>query len=300
MTTRTRSERVHNPESCSTTAQVAAPFLGHPHDTVFDVPCPRGSTVVDVPCPVRLPGVSREIDVKIASERAEWEAAFQLIAENYRSRGYKPANGTGLRFTPYHALPDTTTYVARCEGRVIATMSLVLDNVYLGLPMESIYGDKIAELRRANRRIGEVTNLADNGLSIREFIPIFVSLMRLMGQYFLTQGADTWVITVNPRHSSFYRKVMGCVALGERRPYPTVQNHPAEAYLLDVPLLKTNVPQMYQQTLGTPLPPTALLAPRMPPALVRYFGNCSSQTTLHQINGILTHVKRFGNPRRWL
>ena len=174
-----------------------------------------------------------------------------------------------MRFTPFHALPDTTTYVARSKGQVIATLSLVLDNVFLGLPMETIYGDEIAELRRANRRIGEVTSLADSGLGIREFIPVFVGLMRLMAQYFSSQDADTCVITVNPRHSSFYRKVMGFVGLGERRSYPTVQNHPAEAYMLDMPLVKANAPQMYQQIYGEPLPHLALQAPLMPASLVR-------------------------------
>ena len=255
-----------------TTRQWDAPQRRSPDDTIFDVPCDQTTTILEKPCQpcaVRVPGIGRAIDVKIASKRSEWEAAYQLVAENYRNRGYDPPWGKALRFTPYHALPDTTTYIALSEGQVIGTLSLVLDNVLLGLPMESIYAEEIADLRRAHRRLGEVTSLADNGLSVREFIPIFVGLMSLMAQHFSSQGADTWVITVNPRHSSFYRKIMGFVPLGERRSYPTVQNHPAEAYMLDVPLLQTNAPQMYQQIYGEPLPPQVLQTPRMPAALVR-------------------------------
>ena len=68
-----------------------------------------------------------------------------------------------------------------------------------------------------------------------------VALMRVMTQYALRQNADTLVISVNPRHSAFYRKMMGFVPLGPWRAYPAVQNHPAEAYLLNVDLLQQNL-----------------------------------------------------------
>jgi hypothetical protein len=236
----------------------------------------------------------------MASERREWEDAFHLVAQNYRSRGYEPADAKGLRFTSFHALPDTVTFVASCERQIVATLSLVMDNVLLGLPMETIYGAELLALRRQGRRVVEVTNLADRELGIREFVPVFVSLMRLMAQYAVHEGADALVISVNPRHSNFYRKVLGFVPLGECRAYPIVQNHPAEGFLLDVPLLRCNSPQMYEQIFGEALPAPALAAPRMPVPLVRYFAGRSSQTNGREVNAILTFVENYGSPRRWL
>lgn len=279
----------------------AEPIAESQHNTVLDVDLPRARTTFDRgPRPIPVPGIARNIQVKIAAERSEWEEAYLLVTENYRSRGYEPANARGIRFTPFHALPDTTTFVAKHEGKVVATLSLVMDNMLLGLPMESIYGPEVAELRKANRRLVEVTSLADKGLSIREFVPVFVSLMRLMTHYSVSQNADALVITVNPRHANFYKRVMGFVPLGGYRAYPMVQDHPAEAFYLDVSLLRKNSPQMYEQIFGEPLPPEALQAPRMPAGLVRYLGSQSSHTSLNEVNDILNFVKHYGSPRRWL
>ena len=74
-----------------------------------------------------------------------------------------------------------------------------------------------------------VTSLADDGLGPREFIQVFVSMIRLMKQYHLRIGGDTWLAAVNPRHSAFYRKVIGACFFGDRRSYPSVANAPAEA-----------------------------------------------------------------------
>src|SRR5207249_986101 len=164
----------------------------------------------------------------------DWDQAFRLVAATYQARGYDPPDAGPVRFTPYHALPDTVTFVAKHGNAVVATLSLVQDNTLLGLPMQSIYASEIEALRQAGRRLVEVTSLADAGLDLREFVPVFMTLMRLLSQYGISQGADTWVISINPKHRSFYRKVMGFVPLGPWRAYPLVQNHPAEAYLLDV------------------------------------------------------------------
>ena len=82
---------------------------------------------VEVPRAAAVPGAGsrREIVVKIASEPDEWEQAFQLVAANYQERGYETTTDKPYRFTPYHALPDTTIFVAKHEGRVVATFSLV-------------------------------------------------------------------------------------------------------------------------------------------------------------------------------
>jgi hypothetical protein len=248
---------------------------------------------------VRVPGLERPVEVKIASKRQEWEEAFQLVAENYQARGYEAPSPYPYRFTPFHALPESTTFVAKYAGQVVATLSLVLDNYLLGLPMECIYGEEIDALRSAGRHLVEVTSLADRDLSLREFVPVFVTLMRLSSQYGIRQGGDTWVISINPRHRTFYRKVMGFVPLGPWRAYPSVQNHPAEAYRLDVPLLQANAPKMYQQIFGEWLPDPVLTPRCMPAELIEYFGSHSSQVDAQSMTHIVAHARQFGSPRRW-
>jgi hypothetical protein len=209
--------------------------------------------------------------VKIASEPAEWEQAFRLVAANYQAQGYDPPGAGALRFTPHHALPDTVTFVAREQGRVVATLSLVPDNTVLGLPLERIYGPEVAALRSAGRRLAEVVSLAGEGTSF----PVTFALMRLMTHYFLRQQADAMLISVHPRHRPFYQRMFGFVVCGPRRDYPAVQNHPAEALLLDGRLLRGEVAPRYREMLGTPPPAQALVAPRLPEQLARSFARCA-------------------------
>jgi hypothetical protein len=99
-----------------------------------------------------------------------------------------------------------------------------------------------------------------------------------MKQHHVRHGGDTWVITVNPKHRSFYTRVLGYVPLGPCRPHPKVQGAPAEAYVLDVEGMRARAPEKYQEMFGEPLPDAALPVPRLPANWVRYFVTQSSQT----------------------
>ncbi len=237
--------------------------------------------------------------MKIASNTDEWEQAFRLVAGNYRARGYEAVSTRPFRFSPFNALPDTVTLVAKHKGEVLATFSIVLDNTLLGLPMESIYGDEIATLRRQGRRLLETTSLADTGLSLREFLKVFIALIRLGMQYHASQGGDTFVISVNPRHRSFYAKILGFLPLGPCRSYGTVQDNPAEAFWVDGQTLKANAPGMYDEIFGNPLPPQALVRPQMPRHLIRSFDQNSGTGDAAAVESIFRTVDRYGAIRRW-
>jgi hypothetical protein len=252
-----------------------------------------------LPQSVPVKGVSRPIEVKIASTESEWEQAFALAAASYQARGYEPPTYCRLRFTPYHALPDTVTFVAKHEQQVVATFSIVFDNTLLGLPMESVYPDEIDKLRWDGRRIAETTTLADADLGVREFIQVFLTLIQVAMQHHRSQGGDTPVIAVNPRHKKFYTKLLGFVPLGPCRAYGAVQDHPAEAFWVDYDLLKNNAPTMYETIFGDTLSPEVLFAPRMPRAFVRQFSQQSSQCDPEDIEKILTLTERYGSMRRW-
>jgi hypothetical protein len=278
----------------------ASPLLSSADDTILDlVPSQRKTKLELEPRPLHVPGVGREIEVKIAAEPTEWEEALQLVTTNYRTRGYEPTSARGLRFTAFHALPDTTTFIAKHNGHVIATLSLVVDNTLLGLPMETIYGHEIQALRQQGRKMGELTSLADSELGVREFLQVFIAMSKLMVHYHGGHGADTCVISVNPRHRTFYSKVMGFVPFGSCRSYPSVQDAPAEAYMVDLHQLKLNAPKMYEEMAREAPPPEALLPRPIPPRLVRTFAAQSSQTDLATVHGILEYVAQYGSPRRW-
>jgi hypothetical protein len=237
--------------------------------------------------------------VKIASQPGEWRQAFQLVAANYRARGYDIPGEPPYRFTPYHALPDTVVAVAKDGNRVVATLSLVPDTTLLGLPMENIYPGEVEQLRRQGRCLGEATSLADTGLTLREFVRVFRTLIKLLMQHHASRGGDSWVIAVHPRHRSFYQKAFGFVPIGACRAYPEVQDHPAEAYLVEFASMKVKLPEVHSEVFGEPLPKDVLAPRGWSPEVVRYFGRRSCRTDLCTIDKILHVVNNFGSQRRW-
>lgn len=235
---------------------------------------------------VKVPGLQRDIWVKMASTREEWEQAFQLVTENYQSRGYE-APSNKLRFTPYHALPETRVLVAVSDAHVVATLTLVADNAVLGLPLENLYCPEVYALRKQGRRLVETTSLADRHLGFREFLQVFISMMQVGWQYLATQNIETNVITVNPRHSDYYSRVLGYATLGPRRSYAQVQGHPAEAFYLDPALMLARAPGVHQRIFGRRLPREALVAPSLSADLARQFAAQSSQTSVQLVDDIL-------------
>jgi hypothetical protein len=244
---------------------------------------------------IDVPGIVRDIRVKIASEAGEWEQAFRLVAANYRARGYDAPGSFPYRFTPHHALPESVTLVAKHGHRVVATLSLIRDTPLLGLPLEDIYSAEVAQLRGQGRCLAEFTSLANTGLSLGEFVRVFRTMIKLAMQYHVSREGDSWVIAVHPRHRDYYRKAIGFVPVGTRRAYPTVQGQPAEAYMVDVEGMKRNAPQTYLEMFGEPLPGHVLATPGWSPERVLYFGSQSSQTDRGTIEEILRVVEQSGS-----
>jgi hypothetical protein len=238
-----------------------------------------------------VPGLARKITAKRASRRGEFERAFALLAAKYQERGYDEPGGKPFRFTPHHALPGTLTFVARDGERVVATISLVPDSPPLGLPMESIYGEEVARLRREGRDLAEVTSLDSDGLAPREFLRVFAALIKLAIQAHLRRGGDSWVIAINPRHRAFYRRAMGFVPIGPRRPHPAVRAHPAEAYLLDEGLIAARAPDVHRELFVEALPEPVLSLGGRPADYAPFFAERSSRAELATVEALLGRVE---------
>ena len=173
-----------------------------------------------------------DIQYRIASTRREREAAFRLVYHSYLRAGLGDQNCYRMRVTPYHLLESTEVFVAKCNGEVIFTLSLIMDGE-LGMPMESVYAGEVDELRGRGLRLGEVSCLADRRADACGFFPVFVRTSRLMVQYARHRGLDALVAAVHPKHARFYRRYMDFRMFGQEKTYPTVRNNPAVALWLE-------------------------------------------------------------------
>jgi hypothetical protein len=159
-----------------------------------------------VDCEPLPSGPQSRIELKIASTQQELEACFALLHDAYVSSGFMRPHPSGLRVTPYHALPTTTTLCAKIDGEVVGTLSIVREGVF-GFPMQSAFD--ISGVRAKEGRIAEISALAVHPKWRRTGGSILFPLMKFMYGY-CTQYFDVrhLVIAVNPAHIEMYESVL--------------------------------------------------------------------------------------------
>jgi hypothetical protein len=194
---------------------------------------------------------------KVAEKRDEREAAFRLVYNAYTRSGLIEENPHEMRVTPYQLLDTTDVFIATLNDELISTVSLVCDGD-LGLPMEEIYGEEVADLRARGICVAEVSCLADRRRQLSRTLPVFVPLMRLMVQAARLRGVDELLVAVHPRHGRFYQRFLSFEPVGGERSYPLVRNNPAVALSLDFGRLDRVRPTNYETFFGAPLPPEQL------------------------------------------
>ncbi len=218
--------------------------------------------------PLKTRTTGREVagfEFKIADTPEERRDAFRLVYDSYLRAGLAQPNEHRVRVTPHHLLPTTHVFVARYQGDVISTLSLVGDNA-LGLPMESIYGAELARRRSQGLAISEVSCLADRRGSRRDFLTVFCGLSRVLAQFARRQGYDQLLVVCHPKHSAFYIRFLGFqVMCGGVLECPHVMNKPAVALCLDFERVDREPPACYKRFFGEWLPEDQLRPSYMGP-----------------------------------
>ncbi len=185
------------------------------------------------------------IDYRVAVTRDELEQSYRLVYNEYLKRNYTAKNDSGMRFSIFNALPQTTTFVAESNNSVLATATLIEDSP-LGLPMDEIYHDEVDKLRQGGKKICEISMLASNtalfgsGISMmlnsKKMFFIF-HLFKCVFDYALTQAnVDYFCITINPKHNLTYDFLL-FKNMGELKAYNHANGAPALAKYLDLKLI---------------------------------------------------------------
>lgn len=152
------------------------------------------------------PAPDVRLNLGIASTQQELEGCFSLLHDAYVASGFMKPDPSGLRVTPYHALPTTTTLFAKFDGQVVGTLSIIREGVF-GFPMQSAFD--LTAVRERPGRIAEISALAIH----RDFRDasgtILFPLMKFMYEY-CTDYFDTrhLVIAVNPKHIEMYEALL--------------------------------------------------------------------------------------------
>jgi hypothetical protein len=141
----------------------------------------------------------------------ESRAAVQtLINRMYAWRGYQLLPGDE---SPQDA--NRVVLQACADARRLGTVTLGFDGKQK-LAADALYSNELDRLRRQDRRILEVTRLAvDAGRASKDVLHALFQLVYAIGCK-VNQATDV-VIEINPRHASYYKRVLGFRQIGDTR-----------------------------------------------------------------------------------
>lgn len=156
-------------------------------------------------------------------------AARQLVFDTFSDLGYIDPCASWLR--PHDSHPSTATFVAKSNGTVVGTQSLVVDGLDLGLPSDGAFKVELDRLRGTGRKLFEVTRQAIaqgyQGTSVT------TALMQCTFSYARKMGCTDLIATVSPPHESFY-KLLYFETIGGERSYSTKIYDPVVSMWLDI------------------------------------------------------------------
>jgi len=176
-----------------------------------------------------------DAEVAVAGTRELREQSWELVHDAYVSKGYMERCPSKMRLQIQYALPEATTFLARerGSGRALATLTVYPDGA-LGLPMDTIYRRELDGLRAAGRKPCEIAKLVAD-LDAQDGRRILLDLFRLA---YLTarrlEACTDLVVTVNPRHERYYRRLLMFERIGEEKAYGSVGGAPAVPLCLDL------------------------------------------------------------------
>lgn len=178
------------------------------------------------------------IQVQVATEKEDFERAFQLLHDCYVGSGLMDPHPSGLRCNSYSFLPHTAIIVLKREGRVIGTVSLIRDSS-MGLPSDEKYKDQNDSLRTQGRILTEVSALAIDPEFRNQGHILNLMLMKFLYNYSKKHSdTDCLVCTVHPRAENFYRALWGFERRGRVVSYGYVKG--ALAVFLSLELSEAN------------------------------------------------------------
>lgn len=142
----------------------------------------------------------------LAATQQDLEACFALLHDAYVASGFMRPDPSGLRVTPYHALPTTTTLFARFDDQIVGTLSIIREGVF-GFPMQSVFD--LTAVRAQAGRIAEISALAIHPRFRKTGGTILFPLMKFMYEYCTNYfDARHLVIAVNPKHIEMYESLL--------------------------------------------------------------------------------------------
>lgn len=178
-------------------------------------------------------GADGEYTMHLASSPRQRLTCWNLVYQEYLTKGYVRPQQLPLRYSRHDALPETGTFLVERNGEPVGTISVFPDSA-LGLPADDIYRAELDGLRAQGRMPAEIGRLtiAPKFAKERKVLMQMIEMPCLYARRVLQ--ADDVIITVNPAHTSFYGRMMLFSTLGEQKSFESVCGAPAVLMRMDL------------------------------------------------------------------
>ncbi len=195
-------------------------------------------------------------------------ACFRITYKRYLKRGYCKPNINKIYYNIYSLLPRSRTFAIKQNKQIVGTTTLIVDTS-CRLPMDTLFGDQLDELRQQGRKLAEVSMLAieqtsddirlSTSLTRFEKHAKLFSLFKLIFEYaYHVAKVSDLIIGVHPRHVGLYEYLL-FKPLGPAKSYPGANGSLAVPMRLNFDEFNTNELSQKQKLFMFPKTPLSFL-----------------------------------------
>ena len=157
----------------------------------------------------------QKFKIRLTRNTDHAQSANLLIRKMYSWRGYE------THATTVNHAPNNICLSVFSAEQAIGTLTLGIDSAE-GMTATTIYPSEIDQLRAQGRVLCEITKLAvDQSIGSRTVLASLFHIAYIHARHL--NGCTDILIEVNPRHVSFYQRMLGFRLLGEERQCPRVK-----------------------------------------------------------------------------
>jgi hypothetical protein len=151
--------------------------------------------------------------IRPVANEEELTQVHRLTHDAYVSVGYATPQPDRrlVHYGDFDHLPETTVLVAVVQNEIVGSLSLTLDGPW-GLTVEKDFKRVCDSLRYSGRSLGVVWRLAMSK-SASPSRHIVMELFHSTFDLALLQGANTCLITVNPKHQTVYQRMLNATVV---------------------------------------------------------------------------------------
>lgn len=143
-----------------------------------------------------------EICISRAITFEDLRDAYRSVHDSYVEKGYILPHPCGIRIRPFEAIPETATFVAKVDERIVGVTSVVTDSPDLGVPADKVFRNEIDKLRYVGDKVSEGTNwVIDPEYRSTSVMP---ELLRACFAHSVAAGCHGMLAIVSPNHRPFY------------------------------------------------------------------------------------------------